>query len=103
MGQSITFMAKPNDREGSSCHIHLSVRGLDDSVVFRDEGTGQHTALYGHFIAGVLTTMREFPLELQPITQVNAYTSDAVHVPPTLREAREPFTDSELRRGFERL
>ena len=24
---SITFMAKPNEREGNSCHIHLSLRG----------------------------------------------------------------------------
>src|SRR3954452_6012940 len=30
-GQSITFMAKFNEREGSSCHIHLSLRGLDDT------------------------------------------------------------------------
>src|SRR5260221_4442228 len=26
-GNSITFMAKPNAREGNSCHIHLSLRG----------------------------------------------------------------------------
>ena len=26
-GMSITFMAKPNKREGNSCHIHLSLRG----------------------------------------------------------------------------
>ena len=26
-GMSITFMAKPNEREGNSCHIHLSLRG----------------------------------------------------------------------------
>ena len=26
-GRSITFMAKYNEREGSSCHIHLSLRG----------------------------------------------------------------------------
>ena len=25
-GNSITFMAKPNAREGNSCHIHLSLR-----------------------------------------------------------------------------
>ena len=28
-GKSITFMAKYNEREGSSCHIHLSLRGTD--------------------------------------------------------------------------
>jgi glutamine synthetase len=26
-GQAITFMAKPNEREGNSCHIHMSLRG----------------------------------------------------------------------------
>ena len=26
-GMSITFMAKPNAREGNSCHIHISLRG----------------------------------------------------------------------------
>jgi glutamine synthetase len=29
-GMSLTFMAKPNTREGNSCHIHLSVRGASD-------------------------------------------------------------------------
>ena len=31
-GMSITFMAKPNAREGNSCHIHLSVRGASDGA-----------------------------------------------------------------------
>ena len=26
-GKAITFMAKYNEREGNSCHIHLSLRG----------------------------------------------------------------------------
>ena len=30
-GNSITFMAKPNTREGNSCHIHLSLRGKADA------------------------------------------------------------------------
>ena len=30
--KSITFMAKYNEREGSSCHIHLSLRGTDGST-----------------------------------------------------------------------
>ena len=33
-GRSITFLAKYNEREGSSCHIHLSLRGADGSTVF---------------------------------------------------------------------
>ena len=36
-GKSITFMAKYNEREGSSCHIHLSLRGTDGSLVFWDD------------------------------------------------------------------
>src|SRR4051794_11525932 len=35
-GKSLTFMAKFNEREGSSCHIHLSLRGADGSTVFWD-------------------------------------------------------------------
>ena len=33
-GRSITFLAKYDEREGSSCHIHLSLRGADGSTVF---------------------------------------------------------------------
>ncbi|MFM7212717.1 MAG: glutamine synthetase, partial [Actinomycetota bacterium] len=35
-GVSLTFMAKYNEREGNSCHIHLSFRGLDGSLVMAD-------------------------------------------------------------------
>ena len=35
-GKSITFMAKYNEREGNSCHIHLSLRGEDGELVFWD-------------------------------------------------------------------
>ncbi|MGB7450062.1 MAG: glutamine synthetase family protein [Ornithinimicrobium sp.] len=71
LGQAITFMAKPNDREGNSCHIHLSLRGLDDEVVFWDKDKNERTALYDHFIAGLLTTMREFTLFYAP--NINSY------------------------------
>ena len=69
MGQSLTFMAKPNEREGNSCHIHLSLRGLDGSTIFWEDGG--RTALYDHFIAGVLATMREFTLFYAP--NINSY------------------------------
>ena len=39
-GQAITFMAKYNEREGNSCHIHLSLRGEDGSTVFWGPSTG---------------------------------------------------------------
>ena len=38
-GQSLTFMAKYNEREGSSCHVHLSLRGADGSLAFWDAGS----------------------------------------------------------------
>ena len=36
-GKSLTFMAKYDEREGNSCHIHLSFRGDDGSAVFADD------------------------------------------------------------------
>lgn len=70
-GQSITFMAKPNQREGNSCHVHMSLRGLDGSLVFWDAEKGERTPLYDHFIAGVLATMRDFTLFYAP--NINSY------------------------------
>lgn len=71
-GQSITFMAKPNQREGNSCHVHMSLRGKDDdSLVFWDDQHGRRSAVYDHFIAGVLATMREFTLFYAP--NINSY------------------------------
>jgi glutamine synthetase len=68
-GQAITFMAKYNEREGNSCHIHLSLRGDDGKVVFWDGDA--RTPLYDRFIAGVLATLREFTLLYAP--NVNSY------------------------------
>jgi glutamine synthetase len=68
-GQSISFMAKYNEREGSSCHIHLSLRGKDGDVVFWD-GNGR-SAMYDSFVAGVLASMRDFTLLYAP--NVNSY------------------------------
>ena len=68
-GQSITFMSKYNEREGSSCHIHLSLRGSDGEVVFWKDGA--RTPLYDSFIAGILATMRDFTLLYAP--NINSY------------------------------
>ena len=70
-GKAVTFMAKFNQREGSSCHIHLSLRGQDGSMVFWDEDTGERSELYDHFVAGVLATMADFTLLYAP--NVNSY------------------------------
>jgi glutamine synthetase len=73
-GKSITFMAKYDGREGNSCHIHLSLRGTDDEVVFWDdagEGHGRRTPLYDSFVAGVLASMADFTLLFAP--NINSY------------------------------
>ena len=70
-GRSLTFMAKFDEREGNSCHIHLSLRGKDGSLVFWDSGTGSRTPLYDHFVAGVLATLREFTVLYAP--NINSY------------------------------
>jgi len=70
-GMSITFMAKPNAREGNSCHIHLSVRGQDGTPVMAGEGQYGLSELGEHFLAGQLAAMREFALCYAP--NVNSY------------------------------
>ena len=70
-GQSLTFMAKFNEREGNSCHIHLSLRGKDGDIVFWDDATGGRTALYDQFVAGVLATMPDMTLLYAP--NINSY------------------------------
>jgi glutamine synthetase len=70
-GKSITFMAKYDQREGSSCHIHLSLRGTDGELVFWDDEASSRTALYDHFVAGVLATARDFTLFYAP--NINSY------------------------------
>jgi len=170
-GQSLTFMAKYNEREGNSCHIHLSIRSTSGDPVMADKNRPYgFSKLMEHWIAGQLKTMREFSLflapninsykrfvpgsfaptavawgldnrtcalrvvghgqslrvenrvpggdvnqylavaaliagglygiehelELEPIFEGNAYTSDAPRVPSSLREATELFANSEV-------
>jgi glutamine synthetase len=68
-GQSLTFMAKYNEREGSSCHIHLSLRGTNGDVVFWDGD--KRSAMYDSFVAGLLATMHDFTLLYAP--NINSY------------------------------
>ncbi|MGA9716501.1 MAG: glutamine synthetase family protein [Aeromicrobium sp.] len=68
-GKSLTFMAKFDEREGSSCHIHLSLRDTDGEIAFWDEGG--RTPVYDQFIAGILATMRDFTLLYAP--NINSY------------------------------
>jgi len=71
-GKSITFMAKFNEREGNSCHIHISLRGEDGSAVFADDdGPNGMSALFRSFVAGQLATLRELTLFYAP--NINSY------------------------------
>jgi len=68
-GKALSFMSKFNEREGNSCHIHMSLRGTDGSVVFADDDGP--TDLFRQFVAGVQTTLAEFTLLYAP--NINSY------------------------------
>ncbi len=70
-GKSLTFMAKFNEREGNSCHIHLSVRSSAGDAVMAGDGEHGFSPLMEHWIAGVLATLREFTLLYAPT--INSY------------------------------
>jgi glutamine synthetase len=65
-GMAITFMAKFDQREGSSCHVHLSLAGADGTNAFTaDKG------MFDRFLAGQLDSLRELTLLFAP--QINSY------------------------------
>lgn len=70
-GVSLTFMAKYNEREGNSCHIHLSLQDADGAGVMAGDGPGGMSPLMRHFLAGQLAALREFSLLYAP--NVNSY------------------------------
>ena len=70
-GMSITFMAKPNAREGNSCHIHISLRGEDGTPVLAGEGPYGLSKTGEHFLAGQLAALRELTLFFAP--NINSY------------------------------
>ncbi|MGV0792673.1 glutamine synthetase family protein [Mycolicibacterium sp. XJ1819] len=71
-GKSITFMAKFDEREGNSCHIHISLRDTDGNAVFADpDGADGMSSMFRSFVAGQLATMRELTLLYAP--NINSY------------------------------
>lgn len=68
-GFSLTFMAKYNEREGNSCHIHMSVTDGDGENVF--SGPDGMTDTMRHFLAGQLAALRDFSLLYAP--NINSY------------------------------
>jgi glutamine synthetase len=69
-GMALTFMAKYDQREGNSCHIHISLRGEDGPV---SAGDGEHgfSKLFSHFVAGQQACLRELTYLFAP--NVNSY------------------------------
>jgi glutamine synthetase len=63
---AISFMAKYDEREGNSCHVHLSLRREDGSALFDDEPEA-----FRRFLAGQLAHLRELTLLHAP--NVNSY------------------------------
>jgi glutamine synthetase len=70
-GMSITFMAKPNAREGNSCHIHLSLRDEEGRPVLAGDGPHGMSKIGEHFLAGQLAALRELTLCYAP--NINSY------------------------------
>src|SRR6478752_1015072 len=52
-GKALTFMAKFNEREGNSCHIHLSVRSEAGEPVMGGDGAHGFSPLMESWIAGI--------------------------------------------------
>jgi glutamine synthetase len=69
-GMALTFMAKYDQREGNSCHIHISLRGEDGPV---SAGEGEHgfSKLFAHFVAGQQACLRELTYLFAP--NINSY------------------------------
>ncbi|GIJ07205.1 glutamine synthetase family protein [Micromonospora andamanensis] len=70
-GMSITFMAKPNEREGNSCHIHFSLRDASGGSAMLGDGPAHLSPTGQRVLAGLLATMRELSLLFAP--NINSY------------------------------
>ena len=83
-GKSLSFMAKYDEREGSSCHVHFSLwdgdrdgdrdRGGDPAPLLAGDGEGDRrgfSPLMEHALAGQLAALRELSLFFAP--NINSY------------------------------
>jgi glutamine synthetase len=70
-GMSLTFMPKWDEREGNSCHIHISFRSTAGGPVMAADSEQGFSAMMGHFIAGQLACAPEMTYFYAP--NVNSY------------------------------
>jgi glutamine synthetase len=66
-------MAKYDEREGNSCHIHFSLRDEEDGTAVFDDGGRPHgmSPTFDSFLAGLLATLPELTLFHAP--NINSY------------------------------
>jgi glutamine synthetase len=91
---ALTFMAKPNAREGNSCHIHFSLRTDDGGFPMAGAGRANLSPLGESVLAGMLATMREFSVLYAP--NINSYKryQHGSFAPTALRWGRDNRTCS---------
>ena len=65
-GMALTYMAKLDEREGNSCHIHCSLQDESGENVFAGD-----EALFHRFLAGQLACLEELTLFFAP--NINSY------------------------------
>jgi glutamine synthetase len=70
-GMSLTFMAKFDEREGNSCHLHVSLRDDDGRPVFAGDGEHGFSPVFEHWLAGLLACQQELTLLMAP--NINSY------------------------------
>jgi len=70
-GMALSFMAKFDEREGNSCHIHISLRSPERGGVFAGDGEHGFSPLFEHFVAGQQACLREFAYLYAP--NINSY------------------------------
>jgi glutamine synthetase len=93
-GLALTFMAKPNAREGNSCHIHFSLRAADGSAAMAGNGPAHLSPLGEQVLAGLLASMRDFSVFYAP--NINSYKryQPGSFAPTALRWGRDNRTCS---------
>jgi glutamine synthetase len=69
-GCALSFMAKYDEREGNSCHIHMSLWDGNGSLSPAADGHG-HSETFDRFVAGQLAVTRELTYFFAP--NVNSY------------------------------
>lgn len=80
-GMALSFMAKYDEREGNSCHVHISLRSPDGNVFPASADAGSAGAspgvehgfspTFAHFLAGQQACLRELTYLFAP--NVNSY------------------------------